>query len=183
MAFRIRECACLMLCQHTHGQAHTCVRCGSELDVSQTSGRPPRAAVGMHARRGRNVRALRSVLLTYAMYNFDLGYVQVVLERSPTTQHDMVSTCSMPSLLCRALAPSWHVPAFRTLLLLCACQVACITPVVVGVARSAAQTGKEPILAAGHERPGGAAAVRDARRGGGLLVLRLPHGAHGGAPD
>ncbi len=29
------------------------------------------------SRRGRNVRALRSVLLTYAMYNFDLGYVQV----------------------------------------------------------------------------------------------------------
>ena len=32
---------------------------------------------GRAARRGRNVRALRSVLLTYAMYNFDLGYVQV----------------------------------------------------------------------------------------------------------
>jgi hypothetical protein len=44
--------------------------------------RTDRAQPFYRAERGRNVRALRSVLLTYAMYNFDLGYVQV---RTPSS--------------------------------------------------------------------------------------------------
>ena len=60
----------------------------------------------MRARRGRNVRALRSVLLTYAMYNFDLGYVQVKVHvktcrgRCPVALH---ASCRIEGAPARAL--------------------------------------------------------------------------------
>ena len=68
------------------------------------------------ARRGRNVRALRSVLLTYAMYNFDLGYVQVRDRAShaqtpPLHQHHAETLCEAGACLC--CCPLYSLAAVR----------------------------------------------------------------------